>query len=88
MQLKVSKRVFELKMCFRRCQANSNPGLVAKGLRLGFIFACCVKLCALLDLAGFVMKSVCSFDLSGVHLKPLWFQGPKDDTSMSQELAL
>ena len=88
LQLKASERVLELKMCFRSCQSNSNPGFVTKGLKLDFIFACCLKLCALLDLSGFVAMRVCRFDLSGVRLKPSWFQGPKDDTSVSQELAL
>ena len=75
-------------MCFERCHSNGSPGFVAKGLKLDFIFFCCWKLCALLDLAGFVTMSVCRFDLSGVRLKPSWFQDPKDDTSMGQELAL
>ena len=88
MQLKVSKRVLELKMCFRRCQSNSNQGLVAKRVEARFLFACCLKLCALLDLAGFVTMRVCRFDLSGVHLKATGFQDPNDENDMSQESSL
>ena len=87
LQLKVSKRVLNSR-CASECQSNSNPGLVAKALKLDFFFACCLKLCALLGLAGFVTMSVCRFDLSGVHLKATGFQDPNDENDMSQESSL
>ena len=77
LQLKVRKRVFELKMCFRRWQSkNSTQGLEADSF-----------FCALLDLAGFVTMSVCRFDLSGVRLAT-GFQDSKDEKCMSQESSL